>query len=78
MDVLRNPERERRTGMVIIGLILSAIGGLVLAVLAGMLFSSVLAGIIGFIIGWGFLYGQWMEACVPYNIQDIRDELRKR
>ena len=64
--------------MATIGLILASIGGLLMGVFAGMLFDSILAGIIGFVVATGFLYGQWLEASVPYNIQDIRDELKDR
>ena len=64
--------------MATIGLILAGIGGLIFGVFGGMLFDSILVGIIATIVGWGFLYGQWLEASVPYNIQDIRDEMKNR
>jgi len=64
--------------MTTVGLILSGILALVLAVVCGFFMDSIILGIITFIIGWGYLYGKWVEGGTPYDIKDIRDELKKR
>lgn len=61
--------------MEIIGLILSLGLGLLLAIGAGWFTDSIIVGIIAFIIGAGYLYGQWIQAGVPYDIHDIKKKL---
>lgn len=61
-----------------IGLILSIIGAIVIAVFAYMLTHSIIFTIIVFIIGAGYLFGKWTEAGTPYDIRDIRNELKKK
>ena len=61
-----------------IGLVLSAIGALLLAGFTFFISHSIIATIIVFLVGVGYLYGQWTEAGTPYDIQEIRDELKKK
>lgn len=61
-----------------VGAILALIFGVGLGVLAGYLMDSVIVGIIASIIAFGYLFGQWVEAGVPYDIHDIRNEMKKK
>lgn len=59
-----------------IGLILAVVLGIVFGVFVGFIFNSILAGIIGFLIGTGYLFAQWIQAGVPYDIHDIANKVR--
>lgn len=64
--------------MATIGLIIAWGLALIVAVVFGAMTGSVIVGIIVFVISGGFLYGTWIKESEPYNIQDIRDELKKK
>lgn len=64
--------------MTTFGLILSGVIALALAVFLGFFSDSIILGLIVFIVGWGYLYGKWVEGGTPYDIRDIRDELKKK
>ena len=61
-----------------IGIILAGIGALIIAGLTVFLTKSIIFGIIVFVIGFGYLFYKWIEAGVPYDIHDIRNELRDK
>ena len=58
-----------------LGAILALVLGLLFAIFAGWLTGSVIVGIIAFIIGAGYLFGEWVKAGVPYDIHDIKKKL---
>lgn len=62
----------------IIGLILSCLGALFLAGLFYVATHKFLVSLIIFILAAGYLYGKWVEAGTPYDIRDIRNELKKK
>lgn len=61
-----------------VGAILALILGVGLGILTGIFMESVILGIIGGIVAFGYLFSKWAEAGVPYDIHDIRNELKKK
>lgn len=59
-----------------IGIVLALGLGLLFAIFAGWLTSSVIVGIIAFIFGAGYLYGEWVKAGVPYDINEIKRKMK--
>lgn len=61
-----------------VGAILSLIFGTAIGIFAGFVMDSIIVGIIVSIIAFGYLFGKWAEAGVPYDIHDIRNEMKKK
>lgn len=59
-----------------IGMIIAIGLGLVLGIGAGVMTGSVIIGIVVFLIGAGYLYGKWVEAGVPYDINEIKRKMK--
>ena len=67
---------ERRDLMETIGIVLALGLGLLFAIFAGWLTGSVVVGIIAFVIGSGYLFGEWIKAGVPYDINEIKRKMK--
>ena len=61
-----------------VGAILALILGVGLGIFIGIVSESFIVGLIVSIVGAGYLFGQWAEAGVPYDIHDIRNEMKKK
>lgn len=60
-----------------IGIILSAIGGALLGIFMGKMTGSFGWGFGSFLAGTVYLFAQWVQAGLPYDIHDIAERIRR-
>lgn len=73
---LKCGEMRKERFMEMLGAILASVFALVLAIIFGWMTGSVGVGIVVFIIGAGYLFGEWMKAGVPYDINEIKRKMK--
>lgn len=61
-----------------VGAVIALVIGAALGIFLGIVFKSILLGIIVTIFGSGYLFGKWVEGGVPYDIHEIRNNTRKK